>query len=216
MKQTHDWWWPDHERHMPAWMDSPKNRLKMNGRWTYQGKKQLATLKHCRRFRTAVDVGGHVALWTFNFAHAFKHVHAFEPVAAHRECFVKNTAGLVNITLHGVALGDHEGSVSIWTEPGSSGNSFVKGSGDIPMRTLDSFELADVDLIKIDCEGYERNVILGGEQTIKTCKPTIIVEQKRDMSLKFGIPTLDAVKLLQEWGYTVAEEISGDYIMVPL
>lgn len=217
IKKVVDWWFPTHEQHFIEWMQAPKNKVVLNGRLSYQGRKQLATLKHCRGFHTAVDIGGHVGTWSWNLAHAFRQVHAFEPVTLHRECFVKNTEGKTNITLHCEALGDREGSVNIWTEQGSSGNSFVKGSGDIPMRTLDSFYLDDVDLIKVDCEGFEEKVLRGAENTIRRCKPTIIVEQKRDMACKFGLDRLGAVMYLQGLGlgYAVAMEYSGDYIMVP-
>lgn len=199
---------------MPAWMDSPKNRIKLNDRWTYQGVKQKAFLRHCRNFRTALDVGGHVGLWAFNLGHAFRQVVAFEPVAQHRECFNVNIT-LPNVELIACALGKEEGSVSMWTEPGSSGNTQVRGAGDIPMHTLDSFEFSDVDAIKIDTEGFEENVLRGAIDTLMRCKPTIIVEQKRDMAARFDCPLLGAVKFLEGLGYKVVEHISGDYILTP-
>lgn len=214
MKETHGWLWPDHEQHMIKWMDSPKNRIKMNGRWSYQGVKQKLVLRFCKSFDTAIDVGGHVGLWSYNFAHAFKQVHAFEPVSAHRECFEKNVQQ-PNVTLHPCALGVEPGSVGIATEEGSSGNSTVISKGDIPMCTLDSFEFQNVSVIKADCEGFEENVMRGGEQTILKYKPTIIVEQKRDMTLRFGLPKLGAVDYLRSLGYEVVQEYSGDFIMNP-
>lgn len=216
MKQSHGWRFPDHEVHLIDWMNSKKNKVVMNGRSAYQGNKQLVALKHCKQFRTAVDVGGHVGLWSFNLAHKFNTVHAFEPVAAHRECFIENVVGVPgSVVLHPNALGFEPRLVSIDTEIGSSGNSAVgKEPGEIDMCTLDSFGFRDVDFMKIDVEGFEKNVLLGGEQTIKTCKPVIVVEQKREMSMRFGIRPLDAVDLLQQWGYDIADEISGDYIMV--
>lgn len=215
MKLVSGWWMPDHEAHLGPWMASPKNKMVLHGRQPYQGKKQLAVLKHCLRRGTAVDVGGHCATWAYNLAHEFAQVHAFEPVTEHRACFLRNTEGLGNITLHACALGSEAGSVSIATEKGSSGNSTVSGAGDIPMLTLDSFNLGGVDLIKIDVEGLEESVLRGGAETIKACRPVVIVEQKRDMSLRFGLPTLGAVKFLQSLGYKQVAEISGDHIMVP-
>jgi hypothetical protein len=91
----------------------------------------------------------------------------------------------------------------------------VKGKGEVEMHTLDSFSFENVDLIKIDTEGFEVFVLRGAEQTIKQWKPVIVVEQKRDHSSShFGVPALSAVKLLREWGYKVALEQSGDYFMV--
>lgn len=222
MKQVDSWWFPDGEQHLPAWMATPKARMIINGRPAYQGKKQLAAIAECGRrgrTRTAIDVGAHIGLWSFNLAHAFERVAAFEPVAEHRACFEVNiptTALRDKIMLRPFALGMTEGSVSIHTAPTSSGDSWVKGEGEIPMHTLDSFQLQEVDLIKIDCEGYEENVLRGGLQTITTWRPVIMVEQKRDMAAsRFGLQPLGAVNLLLEHGYRCAAELSGDYLMVP-
>lgn len=187
----------------------------MNGRSAYQGAKQRAAMELCTQFRTAVDVGGHVGLWSFNLAHAFETVHAFEPVEVHRECFAKNTAELTNIELHACALGDREGSVSIRTEPTSSGDSRVDGDGDIPMHTLDSFHLANVDLCKLDCEGFELFVLRGAEEMLARQKPVVIVEQKPGHAQKYGLGEKDAVPYLVSLGYRVAREMAGDFILVP-
>jgi FkbM family methyltransferase len=215
MKHVHGWWFPDHEKHLPEWMAHPKNSMVLNGKRAYQGKKQGAAMRHCKNFRVAVDVGGHVGLWSWNLAHQFNEVIAFEPVAAHRECFEKNLAGLDNVTLRPLVLGVTSGRVSIQTEKGSSGNSQVCSGTDVEMVTLDSLAIPKVDFMKIDTEGYEENVLRGAEQTIRRCRPTIIVEQKRDMSTRFGLKPLGAVEFLQSLGYKVVEEISGDYILVP-
>lgn len=217
MKQFDGWWWPDHERHLLDWMANPKGRMVLNGRSAYQGRKQVAALAlvPADKRRTAIDVGGHCGTWSWNLAHWFKKVEAFEPVPEHRECFNVNVTQ-DNVTLHPYALGDREGTVSISTEDGSSGNSFVKGHGRILMKTLDSFGFENVDFAKIDVEGYEEFVLRGGEQMIERWKPVVVVEQKRSMSQeRFGLKPLSAVKFLIDLGYKVADEISGDYFLVP-
>lgn len=223
MKFVDGWFFPDHERHLIEWMASAKGRMILNGRSSYQGKKQLRAMDFVPvdRRRVAIDVGGHIGLWSYNLSHWFAAVEAFEPVAAHRECFEKNVlapgetneSGLIH--LHACALGDREGSVSIHTADTSSGDSWVKGKGDIPMKTLDSFAFENVDFIKIDCEGYEAFVLNGAVDTIDRWHPVVCVEQKRDMSAtRFGLKPLSAVKFLIEHGYKTAAELSGDYLMV--
>jgi FkbM family methyltransferase len=218
MKHVDGWHWPDAEKHLIEWMANPRHRMQINGRSAYQGKKQLAALAAVAsrndRLRTAIDVGGHVGLWSYNLAPAFQHVHAFEPVASLRECFDRNVEAQ-NVTLHPVALGAAEGSVSMHTTIDSTGDSWVKGGGEIRMCTLDSFFLEDVDFIKVDCEGYEENVLRGAMYTIKHCRPVIIVEQKRDMASRFGLQPLGAVKFLQSLGYRVEQDLGGDFLMVP-
>lgn len=209
------WALPAHERHLQVWMANPKNvGHKLNGRQAYQGKKQELAMSFVTNRKVAVDVGGHVGFHSFNMAHAFEQVHAFEPVALHRECFAINTQGLTNITLHAVALGAKAGSVSMNTELGSSGNTTVGGSGSIPMITLDSLGLRDVGYIKLDCEGYEENVLRGAEATLCASWPVVLVEQKKDFHNRFGLAHLGAVKYLESLGYKVVREVSGDYIMV--
>lgn len=214
MKKVDGWFFPDGESHLPAWMANPKVRMMLNGRAAYQGQKQVAAMSFCKQFRTAVDVGGHVGLWSFNLAHRFAAVEAFEPVAVHRDCFLMNTSDIEKITLHACALGAAPGSVSIRTEPTSSGDSRVDGAGDIPMVTLDSMELENVDFIKIDCEGTELFVLQGAEATLAKWKPVVCVEQKPGHAQKYGLGERDAVPFLQSLGYRLVREMSGDFLLV--
>lgn len=213
MKQVLGWYWPDHEEHLIQWMKEQKPPV-INGRAAYQGLKQLAVRKHCKQFRTAIDVGAHCGLWSFNLAHWFDHVVAFEPVAAHRECFAANVKS-AKVDLIPCALGAVEGYVSIETTEGSSGDSRVSGDGEIPLHRLDRFDILNVDLIKIDCEGFEENVLRGAEETIKRWRPTIIVEQKRDMATNFGLEPEGALLWLRHMSYKSVANLGGDHIMVP-
>lgn len=223
MKFVDGWFFPDGESHLIAWMANPKVRMFLNGRASYQGAKQVAAMGLCTNFRTAVDCGAHVGLWAFNMVHRFQAVHAFEPVAAHRDCFARNVLHSLHpngplhseITLRACALGDHEAMINIRTEPTSSGDSRVDGPGDIHMHTLDSFALQDIDLLKIDTEGHELFVLRGAEETIARCKPVIVVEQKPGHAVRYGLGDTDAVPWLQARGYRVAKEMSGDFLMVP-
>ena len=78
----------------------------------------------------------------------------------------------------------------------------------------DDFTAKNPD-IKLEWVTLEENVLRGAIETIKRDRPVIIVEQKRDMATaRFGLEPLGAVKFLQSLGYQVAQEISGDYLMV--
>jgi len=188
----------------------------LHGRRAYQGKKQQAVMEYVRHRRTAVDVGAHVGLWSWNLAHEFGEVYAFEPVAEHRECFRRNVPPdqFPHVHLRAMALGDKPGNVHMKTESGSSGNTQVAGQGgDVLLERLDSLGLSNVDLIKIDVEGMELSVLRGAEETIKSSWPVVCVEQKGTMALRFGLPQLGAVSFLQKMGYTLGKEISGDYLL---
>jgi len=162
-----------------------------------------------------VDVGSHTGLWSRPLAACFRHVTAFEPVPEHIECWFANVPG-ENTTLHEYALGDHAGEVSLHTAgPSSSGDTYVQDGGEhsADMRTLDSFNLESVDFLKIDVEGFEKFVLLGGEKTVRCDKPCVVVEQKPNKGKQFGLGDHDAVLLLKSWGAEVVKEISGDFIM---
>lgn len=219
MKFVDRWWWPDGEQHMIEWLADPKNRVMLNDRPAYQGKKQQLALYHCapERRRTMIDCGAHIGLWSYNFAHWFDLVTAFEPVDAHRECWIKNVplsgAKIGACEVAPCALGEREDMVTIRVNPTSTGDSWVKGKGTVPMKTLDSFGFEDVDFIKVDAEGYEEFILRGAEFTLKHWKPVVCVEQKRTMAEKFGLKPMGAVKYLIGLGYKVVGEISGDYIL---
>jgi FkbM family methyltransferase len=58
--------------------------------------------------------------------------------------------------------------------------------------TLDHFRFEDINLIKVDVDGMDEEVIKGAVETIKRCKPLIIIEELKD-----------------------SKGIHKDYIMVP-
>lgn len=203
---------PDGERHLQGWMDKAGEII--DGKGSYQIKKLRAALAYCKLFRNAIDVGGHVGMWSMQLAKRFDHVMAFEPVFDHRECFYANVKAK-NVILIDCALGEDNGLVSIHATPNSSGDSYVEGGGNIQLRRLDDFSFLEVDFIKLDCEGYELFVLRGGEETIKQWRPVIIVEQKPGKAQKFGLPETGAVEYLKTLGYRQAECLSGDYICVP-
>lgn len=218
MKQHMGVWFPDHERHMLEWMSSPKNKTVWDGVGVYQGVKQKKSMEYVQRFRkfgVAVDVGGHVGLWSMHMAKRFQTIHAFEPVSGHRECYERNVKmdGACKVLLYPYALGETEGLVRIATEHGSSGNSHVSGEGDIPLKTLDSFDFPEIDFLKIDCEGYELFVCRGARETLLRCKPIIIIEQKPKSQGDYGIGQTDGIEYLKTLGAKLYEKYSGDYFM---
>lgn len=216
---TVGWWLPEHEKHLQDWMIKVNQRI--DGRLAYQHDKLRTAVNLCSKYRkrVAIDIGGHCGLWSYYLAREFDKVLAFEPVKVHRECFRANVEAQ-NVTLLGFALGDKPGKVSIHTSDGSSGDSWVKGDGDIEMVTLDDILPVypgheNVDFIKADCEGFELYALKGGAVMIERCRPVIVVEQKPGRAQKFGLGEIDAVTWLEGMGYRRAAVKSGDYFMVP-
>lgn len=210
MKNIGGIWLPDGEVHLVEWM-TKMNRV-VDGKLTYQYHKLEAALEHVKQWRCAVDVGAHCGMWSMHLAQRFDVLHAFEPVPAHRDCWARNMEGRGGL-LYPCALGETEGKVAIRTAADSSGDSWVDGDGEIPLRRLDDFTLADVDFIKLDCEGYELFALRGGEEMLKRCQPCVIVEQKPGRAQKFGLGETDAVRYLEGLGARLRKVIAGDFIL---
>lgn len=217
MKQVEGFWLPTSEEHL---VDFLKKGPRVHGGPTYQYHKLSKAMQFVSKARRdrAVDVGAHCGLWSRVLAYDFKNLDAFEPVAAHRECFVRNVIGAVpaNVNLYPYALGDQSGLISLHTGPSSSGDTYVKEGGEhsAELRTLDSFNLPSLDFLKIDCEGYEYYVLKGAELTVRKFKPVIIVEQKPNKgSGNFHLHDTAAVELLQGWGAKLKFEYAGDYCL---
>lgn len=211
MKQHQGVWLPDHETHLVEWMN--KSGELVNGKGSYQIKKLRAALGYVKNWRVAVDVGAHVGFFSMHLVKRFGVVHAFEPVNEHRACFDKNVSGA---SVYSVALGAAPGRVAMETPQGSSGGTHVSGSGDIEMRTLDSYEFHFVDFLKIDVEGLELAVLQGAVETLKRCRPVVIVEQKSHTpggQKHLAAGGTPAVDFLVSLGAKQREVISGDHIM---
>lgn len=226
MKQHQGIWLPDHEQHLIEWMDASGEFV--DGRGTYQIKKLRAALGHVRQWRRAVDVGAHVGFWTMHLAKCFARVVAFEPVMEHVECWNENLEGVKNVMLVRAALGAEGGRVQMNVPKGSSGGTHIarvapslasptfacRDPMDAALMTLDAFQFDDVDFLKIDCEGYELEVLKGARATLERCKPCVIVEQKpHKLGPNFGIQGTPAVDLLLAMGAKQRAVLSGDHIL---
>jgi FkbM family methyltransferase len=210
LKQIGGVWLPDNEQHLVTWMQN-RNEV-VDGKLTYQYHKLQAALLHVKQFRCAVDVGAHCGLWSMHLARRFNIVHAFEPVAAHRECFMENVPH-PNALLYAVALGDTYGRVAMQTAPSSSGDTTVVAGDEVSMMRLDDYDIGNVDFIKLDCEGYELNVLKGARETLIRCRPCVIVEQKPGKAQQFGLGETEAVDYLEALGAKLRTAMSGDFIL---
>jgi FkbM family methyltransferase len=210
-------WLPAGETHLQPHLDRGDM---VDGRGTYQLHKLVEAVNLCPpdRRRVAVDVGAHVGLWTRILARAFATVHAFEPVPWFRACWARNLQEHSNARLHPYALSDEYTELRLRLDPTNSGSTRVDHEGgELAVQTmrLDDMRLHEVDLIKLDCEGWEEPALRGAVDTLQRCRPVVIVEQKPGHQQRAGLEAHGALRLLEAYGYRCTRELGGDFIMLP-
>lgn len=111
---------------------------------------------------------------------------AFEPQRSVHAVLVTNLTlnGQEQVSAERVALGAEAGEITVPSLPLSAAANFggvsVGGAGEAcPVRTLDSYGLDALRLIKMDVEGAEGDVIAGASQTIRRLRPVLYVENDR-------------------------------------
>ena len=176
----------------------------------------------------AIDIGANIGFITAYFGTHWEHVTAFEPTPSIFECLQQN-CNKPNIKLINKALSDTEKNVLFATSGRSEINQIVSdtqflkklwGHITVPAITLDSLNLTNVDIIKIDVEGHELSVVYGAEQTIKNNKPLIVIEiSYENKILDREVSSLNhghALTILKEWGYRVIWNHRYDWILEPI
>ncbi|HKA42724.1 MAG TPA: FkbM family methyltransferase [Burkholderiales bacterium] len=207
MKRVETWWLPAGDTHIELYLQAYGGE--------YQGEHRRASLNACRRRRVALDIGAHVGLWSRELAEAFEEVLAFEPIAAFRQCFIRNVTAQ-NVTLYPFALGSAPGKAKMAVAADNSGESYITEAGQegVDIRPLDELELNDVDYVKIDVEGFELFVLQGARETLMRCRPVITLEQKAHSATHFGIGQYAALEYLKALGAEVRERVIDDWILV--
>ena len=163
--------------------------------------------------KTAIDIGGHIGFYSLAMSEVFDKVISFEAFKNNYKCLFKNTHNIPNVKIANIALSDREEFLGAIIDSKNSGNIQLKKGKDIQARTLDSFCIGDVDLIKIDVQGFEEKVLRGSIDTIARNKPIIIAELEMDDNS--GV-NKKALKFLEnDLNYKILIRYGKDFIMGP-
>ena len=213
MIEHYGWKFPDFETHLPRML---KKSVDKGLPAEYQVAVRRRSIELCNNRTLALDIGANVGLWSRDFVQSFKRVIAFEPVALFRECLEHNVQG-TNFEVQPIALGDQDTQGTMIITEDNSGHSHLDpatmGSGNVKVVRLDTLNFDDVSYIKIDCEGYEYRILQGAEQTIRRCRPVIVIEQKPHDAYSKQYGQFAAVALLQEWSMIKLDQVRDDWIM---
>ena len=91
MYESHGWWFPNTETHFPQMLNKS---ISKGGPAEYQYQVRNKSLTYVKQFRTGIDIGANVGLWSRSLVSKFDRVVAFEPVAL----FFKQRALILRIT----------------------------------------------------------------------------------------------------------------------
>lgn len=138
-----------------------------------------------------LDVGANIGCTSLLFSQVARQVFSFEPSPTTFRLLQKNLAQaqVHNVVAANFGLGNSEGAFELTFAPDNRSGGFVSNlttassghqvesirivAGDAYLRAAN---IAQIDFIKIDVEGFERNVIEGLTDTLARCKPVVVLE----------------------------------------
>ena len=196
IEKVNDFWVPSNDVHIEQWKSgSPFTQNKCLNKF----------IKYCesqtKKMKTVIDVGAWCGTWAKAIEPFAKKVIAFEPDQTHFECLQRNCT--INCTPRMEAVGAQLQEVSL-TEDNFTQAKRVDEKGNIRMITLDHMEYEDVDMIKIDVEGYEMEVLKGATKTLESVKYLMI--ELNNNTKKYGSNNVEVEKHIVSLGFKVLIE----------
>ncbi|WP_083931544.1 FkbM family methyltransferase [Methyloferula stellata] len=161
------------------------------------------------RGRTFVDVGSHIGFYTMGLAPGFDKVVAFEPSKFQYGWLTRNRAlnDYAHVACEHVALGDTRGEATLNVlsyegglnslSPEVAAAHTIIDRYTVPVEVLDDRGMSDVDLLKIDVEGFEIPVLRGARKTIDASRPVILIEVWTDDARRQNVK-----QVMDEMNYT--------------
>ena len=203
MKQVKGWWLPDTDTDFDRWI--------LDGE--YQKHQRDTILKFINRTGNAIDIGAHVGFWLKDMCNHFDYVYAFEPIEEVRHCLSRNVTAM-NYKTYSFGLGAKNDVINVNYNPTETGNTHASKDGNqtITIRKLDDMNLPKIDYIKVDTEGFEIEVLKGGENMIKEYKPFVHGEVKERILQKQGISSNDVEDYLTSINYKEVMRVNSERV----
>tara|TARA_B100001113_G_scaffold347133_1_gene339026 strand:- start:2176 stop:2802 length:627 start_codon:yes stop_codon:yes gene_type:complete len=193
IEKVNDFWVPSNDVHIEQW--------KAGAPFT-QNKCLNKFINYCqsqnKKMKTVIDVGAWCGTWSKAIEPFAKKVIAFEPDKVHFECLQRNCT--INCDPRMEAVGAEVMEVSL-TEDNFTQAKRVNEKGNIRMINLDYMNYQDVDMIKIDVEGYEMQVLKGATKTLENIKYLMI--ELNNNTKKYGSNNMEVEKYIASLGFKV-------------
>ena len=171
-------------------------------------KDQYRAIEHIKDGSVIIDAGANIgsfSVYSSNIAKNTK-VYAFEPVKETFEVLKKNASPYANISCNNLGLGDSIEKKKIYfNKDATVGSTFEDdeiagshGPSDLSQEagitTIDHFvrqnDIQRVDFIKMDTEGYERQILEGARETIRRFHPVMAMSAYHKCDDKTVLPAI--------------------------
>ena len=183
--------------------------------------------KEIRAGDVCVDIGANIGYFTILMSKLTGEdgkVFAFEPINSLYEQASESIRinNLKNVTLYNTACGEERKTGTIYTFADNIGKSSLlseaelsTGTEVVTVDTLDTLlkNIHKIDFMKIDVEGYEFEVLVGGKEILQKHKPKIIFEYNPSRYTENTTPDKVFIFLKEFWYnfYTIKNEKIDDF-----
>jgi FkbM family methyltransferase len=172
------------------------------GCYDWKGISLLTNIAHRINSRTALDVGANVGNHAIFISEYCEKLYSFEPNNRPSKIFREAISSSTNKNIHLLefGLGASNETLPFYDFKGNYGrSSFVYDASQVGLFESKEFEvrigdsvvkdleLSDIDLIKIDVEGFEKEVLVGLQETIRDQQPIIDFEYNQQTRKKCRI-----------------------------
>lgn len=195
MKQLPNGWMvPDDDKRVTFLLENDQSMENP----AYEDKYRQAILTHLPNKRTFIDVGANVGIWSLPMSKHFKKTVSYEPSKQNIECIKVNVP--TGIDLREKAVADFAGEAEFHQAGKNCGDGKLIREGlnisisyKVPVVKLDDEDLTEVDLVKIDTQGWELDVLKGMKSIIENQRPWVMIEINEDIDR--------CCKLMENHGY---------------
>tara|TARA_B100000315_G_scaffold244965_1_gene270274 strand:- start:290 stop:958 length:669 start_codon:yes stop_codon:yes gene_type:complete len=216
IEKINDLWLPSDDAQIEQW--------RKKGAPHMQDKCLKSFVQYCnsqnKKFKTVLDVGAWCGTWSKAIQPYCKRVIAFEPNKTTFECLQKNLNPFNHVTCNRLAIGDKLCNVSLTQESATQNTRVGKESSniqDVQMFNIDYWNYDDVDMIKIDVEGYEMRVLEGAYKTLtfndeNQSNVQYIMVELNNNTKKYGSSNLEVEKYIKNLGFKILIKIWPDIV----
>jgi FkbM family methyltransferase len=193
-----------------------KNSIGSKKEWEYHITKFTQLYNLLYNIKNIIDIGANFGYHTLLFSQiCSEKVYAFEPQIQNFQLLEDNLKmnEINNVILYNYACGDQNCEIKM---PLINGNNTVNMGDFTPNLNinnnfsitksiiLDEYNFSEkIDLIKLDVQGWEKKVLIGANNLLKTHKPILIVEFEHFQLVKTNTTCKELFDFIREQNYYI-------------